>query len=66
MLTPDQINIKKPMITCKRSMFNFYKGQTYTRYEEIPIASKGWHHSQAKGDYFVIYPVCIICLSISI
>ncbi|XP_035731421.1 probable ATP-dependent RNA helicase DDX28 [Vespa mandarinia] len=54
-LTHDQINMKKPIIVCKRPIFNFYKGQTYSQHEKIPIASKGWHHSKAKGDHFHVY-----------
>ncbi|XP_033231116.1 probable ATP-dependent RNA helicase DDX28 [Belonocnema kinseyi] len=47
---------KVPIITCKRSEFNFYKGQTYPKFQEIPLASKGWMHKEARGDYFTIHP----------
>ncbi|KAK2577000.1 hypothetical protein KPH14_011962 [Odynerus spinipes] len=47
---------KTPIIACKRPILNFYKGQTYSKFETIPLASKGWLHSKAKGDSFIIYP----------
>ncbi|XP_015591529.1 probable ATP-dependent RNA helicase DDX28 [Cephus cinctus] len=45
------------IITCKRSEFNFYLGQTYSKFEPIPLASRGWQHKEARGDYFVIHPL---------
>ncbi|XP_043670420.1 probable ATP-dependent RNA helicase DDX28 [Vespula pensylvanica] len=55
-LIHDQINTKKPIIVCKRPVFNFYEGQSYSQYEKIPIASQGWHHPKSRGDYFFVYP----------
>lgn len=45
---------KEAVITCKRQEFNHYKGQTYNKFEVVPLASKGWHHKKSKGDYFII------------
>lgn len=46
---------KLPIIACKRPEFNHYEGQTYPKFEGIPLASKGWLHPKSKNDYFVIY-----------
>jgi hypothetical protein len=42
------------LISCKRSEFNLYEGQTYDKFESIPLASKGWHHRKSRGDFFTI------------
>lgn len=44
------------IISCRRKEYNFYKDTIYDKFSEIPLASKGWCHSKAKGDYFVIHP----------
>ncbi|PNF19193.1 hypothetical protein B7P43_G09601 [Cryptotermes secundus] len=41
-------------ISCKRSEYNLYEGQTYGKFESIPLASKGWHHRKSRGDFFTI------------
>jgi hypothetical protein len=41
-------------ISCKRTEYNLYEGQTYDKFESIPLASKGWHHRKSRGDYFTI------------
>ncbi|XP_053612237.1 probable ATP-dependent RNA helicase DDX28 [Plodia interpunctella] len=46
---------KLPIISCKRPEFNHYEGQTYSKFEGVKLASKGWLHNKSKGDYFVIY-----------
>ncbi|XP_008550012.1 probable ATP-dependent RNA helicase DDX28 [Microplitis demolitor] len=46
----------KPIIQCKRKLFNFYPGKTYRKFEDMPIASGSWHNAKSKGDYFTIYP----------
>ncbi|KAL6437714.1 hypothetical protein ACFW04_004236 [Cataglyphis niger] len=48
---------KTPIIVCKRKEFNFYEGQTYSKFESIPLASKGWQHYKSKGDFFFVYPL---------
>ncbi|XP_015172114.1 PREDICTED: probable ATP-dependent RNA helicase DDX28 [Polistes dominula] len=55
-LTPEERKLKTPIILCKRPMFNFYKGDIYSKYEPIPLNSKGWNRSDSKGDHFCIYP----------
>lgn len=50
-----QAKKKLPKITCKRPEFNHYEGQTYPKFEGIPLASKGWLHPKSKNDYFIIY-----------
>lgn len=52
-----EIEGKTPIIVSKRKEFNFYEGQTYSKYEPIPLVSKGWHHYKSKGDYFFVYPL---------
>lgn len=46
---------KLPIISCKRPEFNHYDGQSYSKFEGIPLASKGWLNNKSKGDYFVVY-----------
>ncbi|MPC28037.1 putative ATP-dependent RNA helicase DDX28 [Portunus trituberculatus] len=47
-------NKKVPIITCRRSEFNYYYGQSYNKFSAVPLASKGWLHKKAAGDYFTI------------
>ncbi|XP_011862936.1 PREDICTED: probable ATP-dependent RNA helicase DDX28 [Vollenhovia emeryi] len=54
---PRNTEDKTPIIVGKRKEFNFYEGQTYPKYEPIPLISKGWHHYKSKGDYFSVYPL---------
>ncbi|XP_014599068.1 PREDICTED: probable ATP-dependent RNA helicase DDX28 [Polistes canadensis] len=54
--TAEERKSKTPIILCKRPMFNFYQGDIYSKYEEIPLNSKGWNRSDSKGDHFCIYP----------
>lgn len=49
-------NEKEIIISCRRKEYNFYKDEKYTKFDEIALASKGWNHSKAKGDFFVIHP----------
>lgn len=46
---------KLPIISCKRPEFNHYDGQSYSKFDGIPLASKGWLNRKSKGDYFVVY-----------
>ncbi|XP_058792978.1 probable ATP-dependent RNA helicase DDX28 [Phymastichus coffea] len=49
---------KRPIIIqCKRSMFNFHEGDTYPKFQPIPLASRAWQHRKSNGDYFTIYPL---------
>lgn len=41
-------------ISCNRTEYNCYEGQTYGKFENIPLASKGWHHRKSRGDFFTI------------
>ncbi|KAJ8673359.1 hypothetical protein QAD02_004621 [Eretmocerus hayati] len=48
---------KRPcIIKCRRSKFDFYQGDTFPKFEAIPLVSRGWQHRLSKGDYFTIYP----------
>uniref|UniRef100_A0A1B6EFR9 RNA helicase n=2 Tax=Clastoptera arizonana TaxID=38151 RepID=A0A1B6EFR9_9HEMI len=47
-------NDEKAIIECKTSSLNHYKNQTYKKFDAIPLASKGWHNKQSRGDYFKI------------
>lgn len=50
-----QAKKKLPIITCKRPEFNHYEGQSYSKFDGIPLASKGWMSKKSKNDYFIIY-----------
>ncbi|XP_049868379.1 probable ATP-dependent RNA helicase DDX28 [Pectinophora gossypiella] len=50
-----QAKKKLPIISCKRPEFNHYEGQSYSKFEGIKLASKGWLHAKSKNDYFIIY-----------
>ncbi|XP_072756777.1 probable ATP-dependent RNA helicase DDX28 [Anoplolepis gracilipes] len=52
---PKHTEGKTPIIVCKRKEFNFYEGQKYSKFEPIPLASKGWQHYKSKQDHFFIY-----------
>lgn len=43
------------IISSKRKSYNMHKDQTYNKFDEIPLVSKGWNHSKSKGDYFIIH-----------
>ncbi|XP_070168642.1 probable ATP-dependent RNA helicase DDX28 isoform X2 [Polyergus mexicanus] len=53
----DNTEGKTPIIVCKRKELNFYEGQKYSKFEPIPLASKGWQHYKSKGDFFFVYPL---------
>lgn len=50
-----QAKKKLPIISCKRPEFNHYEGQSYSKFEGVKLASKGWLHSKSKNDYFIVY-----------
>lgn len=54
---PKDTEGKTPIVVYKRKELNFYEGQKYSKFEPIPLASKGWHHYKSKGDHFFIYPL---------
>ncbi|XP_014483096.1 PREDICTED: probable ATP-dependent RNA helicase DDX28 [Dinoponera quadriceps] len=54
---PEKTENRTPIIACRRKEFNFYKGQTYSKFEPISLVTKGWHHYKSKGDYFFIHPL---------
>ncbi|KAG1681949.1 putative ATP-dependent RNA helicase DDX28 [Nymphon striatum] len=45
---------KIPLISCKNTKLNFLLNQTYSKFSEVPLASKGWLKGKAVGDYFTI------------
>lgn len=45
------------IISCKNLKLNHYLNMGYEKFQEIPIASKGWTHPKSKGDFFTINPV---------
>ncbi|XP_051169984.1 probable ATP-dependent RNA helicase DDX28 [Leptopilina boulardi] len=53
----DKPKKKIPIITCKRSKYNYYQGQNYPKFAPLPLASDGWHIRKSKGDYFTINPI---------
>lgn len=55
--THDDDKSKTPIIVCKRKEFNFYKGQTFSKFDTVPLASGAWSHQKSKGDFFTIYPL---------
>ena len=56
----EDIPLEKPkrrlIIKCKTKPLNFYEGDTYPKYQPIPLASRNWQSKNSKGDYFTIYP----------
>lgn len=44
------------IISCKNSELNHYTRAKYGKFEEIPLASKGWNHRKSRGDFFVLHP----------
>lgn len=49
---------KTPLISSKNSKLNLYLEDLNKKkisQEEITLASKGWQHYKAKGDYFIIH-----------
>lgn len=44
-----------PIISCKRMEFNFYEGMRYSKFEAVPLASKGWLKRGSNGDFFTLY-----------
>lgn len=43
------------LVQCKRNNFNIYKPmEAHSKFGTIPLASSGWLHSKAKGDWFQI------------
>lgn len=54
-----QVSTKTPLISCKVSKFDQYQETVIpqnTKFGSIPLASEGWKHFKAKGDYFTIHP----------
>ncbi|KPJ06880.1 putative ATP-dependent RNA helicase DDX28 [Papilio machaon] len=50
-----QAKKKLPIISCKRPEYNHYEGQTYSKFDGIKLASKGWLSAKSKNDHFTIY-----------
>lgn len=45
------------LISCKRKKFDHYSSMYYSKLDEVPLVSKGWNHSKAKGDFFTVHPL---------
>ena len=56
-ITEEPEKTKPIIIACKRQSYNFFLGDTFKKFEPIPLASRGWQHRDSRGDYFTIYPV---------
>ena len=41
-----------PIIQCRRPELNHYKGQTYSPFKQLPMASEHWMSRSTIGDYF--------------
>ncbi|XP_052739445.1 probable ATP-dependent RNA helicase DDX28 [Bicyclus anynana] len=50
-----QAKKKLPIISCKRPELNHYEGQSYSKFDNVKLASQGWLHAKSKNDYFIIY-----------
>lgn len=48
---------KVDVITCRQKEFNHFHGQSYPKFQPLPLASGKWHLSKLKGDYFTIHPI---------
>uniref|UniRef100_A0A2P2IA97 RNA helicase n=1 Tax=Hirondellea gigas TaxID=1518452 RepID=A0A2P2IA97_9CRUS len=46
---------KRVVISCKNKMMNFYQGQTYSKFDQVPLASQGWMKRKSNGDTFTIH-----------
>merc|ERR1719334_2684569 len=46
---------KKPIvIAARRKELNHFMGQTYGKFETLPLVSAGWYHRKSHGDFFTI------------
>ena len=45
-----------PLISCRRSEVNHYKGQTYPPFKKLPLASEHWMSRSTIGDFFSFNP----------
>ena len=45
------------VVSCKRKEYNHYKGQTYSNFNPEHLASHGWKHYKAAGDYFTLQAI---------
>ncbi|KAI9556222.1 hypothetical protein GHT06_018796 [Daphnia sinensis] len=49
-----QGNTKVCIVSCKNSKLNHYSGQSYGKFDKVPLASKSWGHRESNGDHFAI------------
>ncbi|KZS20218.1 putative ATP-dependent RNA helicase DDX28 [Daphnia magna] len=49
-----QGNTKVCIVSCKNTKLNHYSGQSYGKFDKVPLASRSWGHREANGDYFAI------------
>ena len=45
-----------PIITCRRPELNHFKGQTYSPFKRLPLASEQWMSRKTIGDFFSFAP----------
>ena len=45
-----------PLISCRRSELDHYKGQTYPPFKKLPLASEHWMSRSTIGDFFAFNP----------
>lgn len=53
---PNIKTAKTPIISCKRSKYNFYSDTVYKKFDDTVLASNGWTHNKSKGDWFIVHP----------
>lgn len=59
--TKNPPSLANPLITCKQKRFNLEAGtktlpSVVPKFGTIELASAGWKHHKAKGDFFTIHP----------
>lgn len=45
------------VISTKREKLNHYTNTVYSKFDEVPLISKGWNHNKSKNDSFTVHPV---------
>ncbi|CAG9819641.1 unnamed protein product [Phaedon cochleariae] len=55
-LPKEKKKIGQLLISCKRKNLNHYSSIYYGNLDEVPLASKGWSHSKARGDFLTVHP----------
>ncbi|GAB6021716.1 hypothetical protein CHUAL_004296 [Chamberlinius hualienensis] len=47
-------NLSKPIVSCRRPQFNYYEGQTFNKFQCLPLTSGGWKNRKSAGDTFTV------------